>query len=221
MKKEEWKWNAKCSSEYLSLIRNPFWGNNLCQIYPAHKFTEWLHLIKDLQHINLNYYIHISHWWRHLTFKESKTTYYNCLAQGDLCTWDHKTFWANQKNVYWIILSLKKSFNCLTDDSWAPNQCFRMISEGSCDTEDWKFSLAITWIYYILNYIKTVILNHNNISQYYSFTVFSDQINADLVTKREFFQKQKLLNHSIHKNILSLKKSVSLRYTYVFKWPLM
>ncbi len=40
-----------------------------------------------------------------------------------------------------------------------PNHHIRMISEGSCDTEDWsngcwKFSFAITEINYILKYIK-------------------------------------------------------------------
>ncbi len=49
-----------------------------------------------------------------------------------------------------------------------------MISEGSCET--WKFmenfSFAITGINYILKYIK-VILNCNNISQYYRLcTIF-------------------------------------------------
>ncbi len=46
-----------------------------------------------------------------------------------------------------------------------------MISEGSCDTEDWindaENSALITGINYILKYIKikTVILNCNNISR--------------------------------------------------------
>ncbi len=39
--------------------------------------------------------------------------------------------------------------------SYGPNQHIRMISEGSCDTEDWsngywKFSLSISGINYIL-----------------------------------------------------------------------
>ncbi len=49
-----------------------------------------------------------------------------------------------------------------------------MISEWSCDTEDlsngcWKFSFANTEINYILHFIKIekVILNCNNITQYY------------------------------------------------------
>ncbi len=40
-----------------------------------------------------------------------------------------------------------------------PNQHIRMISEGSCDTEDWsneaENSALITEINYILKYIKT------------------------------------------------------------------
>jgi len=49
-----------------------------------------------------------------------------------------------------------------------------MISEGSCDTEDWsnddENSALITPINYTLLYIftkKTDVLNCNNISQYY------------------------------------------------------
>ncbi len=50
-----------------------------------------------------------------------------------------------------------------------------MISEGSCDTEDWsndaENSALITEINYILKY-KTSILNCNNISQYYCLLNF-------------------------------------------------
>ncbi len=43
--------------------------------------------------------------------------------------------------------------------SWAANQHITMISEGSCDTEDWsnicwKFRFVITGLNYILKYIK-------------------------------------------------------------------
>ncbi len=52
-----------------------------------------------------------------------------------------------------------------------------MISEGSCDNWSngcWKFSVAIIEINYyifekILNISKAVVLNCNNISQYYCF----------------------------------------------------
>jgi len=43
-----------------------------------------------------------------------------------------------------------------------------MISEGSCDSEDWSNEAENSGIYFILNYIKiekNVILNCNNISQ--------------------------------------------------------
>ncbi len=57
---------------------------------------------------------------------------------------------------------------------WPPNQDIRMISEGSCDTEDWSNDAVNSalhysnYIFYILTLI-TVILNSNIISQYYSF----------------------------------------------------
>ncbi len=46
----------------------------------------------------------------------------------------------------------------ITDDNWAANQYIRMISEGSCDTEDWsndaENSALITGINYSLKYIQ-------------------------------------------------------------------
>jgi len=59
-----------------------------------------------------------------------------------------------------------------------------MISEGSCDTEDWNFSFATTGINDIVKMYKNrkVILNCNYISQYYWFYGILDQINAVLDT---------------------------------------
>ena len=48
-----------------------------------------------------------------------------------------------------------------------------MISEGSCDTEDWSNDAE-----------NPAILNCNNISQYYCFCIFK-QINAVLVSRRD------------------------------------
>ncbi len=68
-----------------------------------------------------------------------------------------------------------------------------MISEGSCDIEDWSngfwnFSFAITEINYMLKYInieicyfKRTIFHNITVS-----TVFSYQINAALVSIRDF-----------------------------------
>ncbi len=70
-----------------------------------------------------------------------------------------------------------------------------LISEGPCDTEDWsnnaENSALITEINYILKYIQTenIYLNCNIISQYYSFYCIFDQINAALLSRRDFFQK--------------------------------
>ncbi len=62
-----------------------------------------------------------------------------------------------------------------------------MISEGSCDTEDWSNDAENsdlhhmnTIFFYIWKY-KIVILNCNNISKFYSFYCIFDQINAALV----------------------------------------
>ncbi len=58
-----------------------------------------------------------------------------------------------------------------------------MISEGSCDTEDWSNDAensAIKGINNILKYIKTVIWYLNKIN---------DKINEDLISIQDFFQK--------------------------------
>jgi len=56
-----------------------------------------------------------------------------------------------------------------------------IISEGSCDTEDWSNDALITGINYISQYnqIKTVILNCNYILQNDSFSVFLIKSNFD------------------------------------------
>ncbi len=80
-----------------------------------------------------------------------------------------------------------------------------MISEGSCDTEDWtndaENSALITEINIFLKYIQIeVILNCGKFHNITVCTVFfyciSDQMNAALVSIRDFFQKTfaKLLN---------------------------
>ncbi len=58
-------------------------------------------------------------------------------------------FSIHQKSISWFpqkILSSTTDFNIDRNVSWAANQYIRMISEGSCDTEDWrwcwKFSFA-------------------------------------------------------------------------------
>ncbi len=67
-----------------------------------------------------------------------------------------------------------------------------MISEGSCDTEDWsndaENSALITGKNYIWKYIQNYnFFNFNNISQYYCFYWILIQINAAWVSLRNFF----------------------------------
>jgi len=59
-----------------------------------------------------------------------------------------------------------------------------MISEESCDTEDWsnyakkKFSSSTTEINYIFKYIQIEKVICTNISQYYCFYCMFDEIHA-------------------------------------------
>ncbi len=73
--------------------------------------------------------------------------------------------------------------------SWASNHHIRMISEGSCDAEDWSNDAEISALHHrnLQHIHRTVLLNCNSIWQYY--WIF-DQINAVLLSRRDFFQKQ-------------------------------
>ncbi len=65
-----------------------------------------------------------------------------------------------------------------------------MISEGSCDTEDWSNDAGNSALHHRNNYILKCIVIENScidISQYYSFYCDFDQINVVFV--RDFFQK--------------------------------
>jgi len=69
-----------------------------------------------------------------------------------------------------------------------------MISEGSCDTEDWsndaENTALITGINYILTYIQienVFIWNCSNISQYSCFYCIFYQISAAMLSLRDLF----------------------------------
>ncbi len=77
-----------------------------------------------------------------------------------------------------------------------------MISEGSCDTEDWsndaENSALITETIYILKHsYRKLILNCNNITVFIAVIICFDQINAVLVSIRDFFNN----NYSKHTHI--------------------
>ncbi len=65
-------------------------------------------------------------------------------------------------------------------DNWAWNQHIRMISEGSCDTEDRNNDVGNS----ALITFKIILWYCDYISQYYCFYCISDQINTPLVGKR-------------------------------------
>ncbi len=78
-----------------------------------------------------------------------------------------------------------------------------MISEGSCDTEDWsndaENSALITETIYILkhSYRKLILNCNNNITVFIAVIICFDQINAVLVSIRDFFNN----NYSKHTHI--------------------
>ncbi len=69
-----------------------------------------------------------------------------------------------------------------------------MISEGSCDTEDWSNDAEIQLYSLTDIHIENSILNNNKIIFHY-FLLYFDQMNAALVSKRDF-QK-----HSCRQNL--------------------
>ncbi len=95
--------------------------------------------------------------------------------------------------------------------SWAANHHIKMISEGSCDTNDWRLST---------NTFKTLILNCNNILKYYCFFIcIFNQIIAALVNIKVFI-KHKRLSKSILKNLLTPNYSIyvlhkNIRFTFL------
>ncbi len=52
--------------------------------------------------------------------------------------------------------------------SWAANQHIRMISEGSCDTEDWNNDAENPALHHKLHISNKAIFSCSNVSPYYS-----------------------------------------------------
>ncbi len=102
----------------------------------------------------------------------------------------NKESWINL-TVSTKIWSSTTIFLIIRNVSWAANQHIKMISVRSCDTEDWsndaENSALITGINYIWKHSKLKTKKLNNISQYYCFYWILIQINAALVSLRNFF----------------------------------
>ncbi len=99
--------------------------------------------------------------------------------------------WMHCKSL-WI-----KSAKCINvNDSWAPNQHNKIISEGSCDTKAWSsYSLKSSYTFENIFKLKTfklflIVIIFHNITVF--FCIF-DQINAALMSKRDFQEHQKKL----------------------------
>ncbi len=100
--------------------------------------------------------------------------------------------------------------------SWAANQHIRMISEGSCDTEDWSNDAENSAahqrnkLHFTIYEIKDS-LNCNVFSQYYCSYCIFDQINAALVSIRGLLKAKTilptpncLLSQNLHKSHLKM-----------------
>jgi len=74
--------------------------------------------------------------------------------------------------------------------SWAANQHIRMTSEGSWDCSNDAIYIYIYIYIYILIYNKNIKWLFKIIILFRNITIFTDQINAELMSIREFFQKQ-------------------------------
>ncbi len=72
---------------------------------------------------------------------------------------------------------------------WAANQPIKMISEGSCDTEDCSNDAENSALHHRNKLYFKPVLKYNNILQYYYFYCIFIQINAAFVSIRAFFLK--------------------------------
>ncbi len=100
--------------------------------------------------------------------------------------------------------------------SWAVNQHIRMISEGSCDTEDWSNDAENSALHYRNNlhfkiYFnrKQLFLNSNNILQYYYLCCVFDWISIALVTsfKNRQYKSSKYIQPQIRKSWDSMENA--------------
>ncbi len=90
----------------------------------------------------------------------------------------------------------QKQLRSTTVSTLIINQHIKMISEDHVTLKTGvmmlKIQLCFTGINCILKYIKqeTNIRNYNNISQYYIFFLYFDQINTALMSRRVSIKKQ-------------------------------
>ncbi len=99
-----------------------------------------------------------------------------------------------EKNVSWFPQNyeLFSALIIIKNVFWAANTHIKMISERSCDTEDWSNDAENAGINYMLTYIQitnSYFKFKKNISQYYCFYCIFGQINGALVSIRVLFQK--------------------------------
>ncbi len=82
----------------------------------------------------------------------------------DLWILKNKIWWFPQK---YEAAQLFSTLIIIRNVCWAANQYIRMISEGSCDTEDWSNDAENSAAHHRNKLQFNVILNCNNISQFW------------------------------------------------------
>ncbi len=95
-----------------------------------------------------------------------------------------------------------------------------MISEESCDTEDWRnYAMHHSNQLHVTYTQKTVILNCNILSVYYGFYWIFDQINAASLSRFFFFFKniKHLTNPKLLNGILPEKHGDAMHLISVYK----
>ncbi len=80
-----------------------------------------------------------------------------------------------------------------------------MVSEGSCDTEDWSNDAKISF-----DHLHFKIYSNTNISQHY-FCCILDQRNAGLESRKTFLNSKNSKNLTVQKR---LTVRVAILYTY-------
>ncbi len=166
-RKQDVKWlsrqNDSCSSKAGHVIHVPI------NLYLAIYLCKSLRSVRSLKNWIVFFSKDVIHWSSNL-LQKFKLFCFVCLC----------FFFIHQrilKKVYHSLYKNVKQHNAFIilhiNVSWAANQHIIMISEGTCDSEDWKYKN------------RKVISYCNNILQNVCFTVFFYQINAALVRVRD------------------------------------
>ncbi len=116
----------------------------------------------------------------------------------------NNAFLLNPKTYIIVPTKIIKNHNCFHHFSWAENQHIIIISEGSCDNEDWSNDAQNTGINYILTYIVLIFHCNNMFNTITVSTLFESNIFSLGKHKRLLSQNWKILQTPDFWTILSM-----------------